>query len=133
MYKIVMSDQAYEWFASRLDLIRRNIKKFPQNYDLEFLQIIDELEGAMLATRKEPNPRQSKKSEEIFEPVKAGSKTAKAPVKPAVPVGNNCEDHPTYGAKRRPRTDCEGCWGLYKKMHPLEYDKARRDFDRKQT
>jgi hypothetical protein len=31
---------------------------------------------------------------------------------------NYCPDHPTYGAIRSPRTDCETCWRAYKKMNP---------------
>lgn len=26
-----------------------------------------------------------------------------------------CNDHPTYGAQRTPRTDCATCWKLYEK------------------
>ena len=43
-----------------------------------------------------------------------------------------CNAHPAYGAKRPPRTDCDGCWKLYEKFHPLEYDLKRKNFLRKQ-
>jgi len=29
-----------------------------------------------------------------------------------------CSDHPKYGGLRKPRTDCEKCWGLYTKKNP---------------
>lgn len=44
-----------------------------------------------------------------------------------------CSDHPSYGAKRPPRTDCSGCWTAYKSFNPMNYDKALRDFKRKQS
>jgi len=28
-----------------------------------------------------------------------------------------CDDHPTYGAVRRPRTTCEACWVAYNALH----------------
>ncbi len=40
-----------------------------------------------------------------------------------------CPDHPTYGAKNRPRSDCATCWDLYKKFNALRYDQARREFN----
>lgn len=43
-----------------------------------------------------------------------------------------CSEHTTYGAQRPPRRECEECWSAYKKLHPLEYDQARRKFERTQ-
>jgi hypothetical protein len=34
-----------------------------------------------------------------------------------------CDDHPQYGAIRRPRTDCKPCWSAYNAMHPAEETK----------
>ncbi len=42
-----------------------------------------------------------------------------------------CTVHPTYGAVRRPRTDCDSCWLAYKRRHPMDYPAVRRDFERK--
>ncbi len=44
-----------------------------------------------------------------------------------------CATHPTYGGKRRPRTDCKRCWHIYEQLHPLDYAKVRRDFERKMS
>jgi hypothetical protein len=44
-------------------------------------------------------------------------------------VPNLCPKHPKYGAKRVPGKECEGCWNAYKKFHPLEYEKALRNFN----
>lgn len=55
---------------------------------------------------------------------------AKKASKPIVDVDPyKCPDHPTYGAKYRSREDCSKCWNLYKQFHPLEFDKARRQFE----
>lgn len=43
----------------------------------------------------------------------------------------SCTVHPKYGGKRRPRTDCEKCWSVFKSLHPMEYSVCRRDFERK--
>lgn len=43
-----------------------------------------------------------------------------------------CAAHLTYGGKRRPRTDCEQCWSIYKRLHPAEYAQKRRAFDHAQ-
>ena len=53
---------------------------------------------------------------------------AKAPIKVVDVDPYKCSDHTTYGAKYKPRTDCKQCWDLYKQFHPMEFDKARRQF-----
>jgi len=47
-------------------------------------------------------------------------------------VPNLCPDHPKNEFKRAPRTDCEGCWAAYKRLHPMEYDINRAKFERRQ-
>jgi hypothetical protein len=44
----------------------------------------------------------------------------------------DCLEHPKYGGVRMPRTDCKKCWSIFKKLHPMEYDRARRRFNLKQ-
>jgi hypothetical protein len=44
-----------------------------------------------------------------------------------------CDTHKKYQAKRVPNTDCSECWVAYKKYNPMKYDKARRDFERKNS
>ncbi len=127
MYKVFLTDRSYEWWCSRLDLMRRNIRKYPLNYETEFMQMFEELEGALLSAQQERDPRQAKEPKEP----KAEEAKPKAPRKPAVPIRDGCEDHPTYGGQRRPQRDCAACWALYKKLNPMNYAKARRDFERK--
>lgn len=44
-----------------------------------------------------------------------------------------CSDHPTYGAKKRPRTNCGQCWFAYEKYNGKPAaDLARRKFLRSQ-
>lgn len=43
-----------------------------------------------------------------------------------------CNEHPKYGGVRRPQSNCEGCWSVYQKLHPLEYKQKRRDWERSQ-
>lgn len=68
-------------------------------------------------------------SEEYPEDVKPAKTTRIKPKDDYIP--NLCESHPRNEFKRSPRTDCEGCWAAYKRLHPMEYDNARRKFDRK--
>lgn len=61
---------------------------------------------------------------------------AKKPAKKEKPqesewMPNLCKTHPKNEIKRVPRTDCQGCWAAYKKLHPMKYDKAKRDFERR--
>lgn len=61
-------------------------------------------------------------SEKIKDPADDGP----APAKTRAPRGsvknlkpNYCKDHPTYGAKRKPRGECESCWKAFAKFNPL--------------
>jgi TPP-dependent indolepyruvate ferredoxin oxidoreductase alpha subunit len=121
MHKLVMSDIAYDWFSSRVDLIRKNMKKFPSNYDMEFVLMFNDLEAAMESSQHTKDPKPPKEDK------------PKAVRSAPMALRDGCTDHVTYQAKRRPQTDCEGCWSLYKKLHPLEYDMKRREFERKQS
>lgn len=60
--------------------------------------------------------------------------TKRAPVKRKIkePSQFDCENHPSYGGVRVPRTDCKKCWSIYKALHPMDYDLARRKFNMKQ-
>ncbi len=43
-----------------------------------------------------------------------------------------CMEHKTYHGKRRPQSDCDRCWSIFKKLHLDRYDEARKDFLRVQ-
>lgn len=64
---------------------------------------------------------------------KATKKSTKKKAEPKEPdyVPNLCPTHPKKEILRAPRTDCDGCWDAYKRLHPMEYDNARRNFERK--
>lgn len=42
-----------------------------------------------------------------------------------------CNEHPTYTGSRVPRKDCDGCWDVYKRLHPMDYKTKRIAFERK--
>lgn len=47
---------------------------------------------------------------------------------------NLCSEHPTYGAKKRPRTDCPTCWLAYEKYNGKPAaDLAKRKFNRSRS
>lgn len=124
MHTIVVNDHAYDWLASRIDIIRKKQKRYPMSYDFEDIELFEHLEAALLESKHKRDERAPKEDAVKAKP--------KAPRAPSVPIADGCSDHPTYGAKRRPRTDCEPCWALYKKLNPMNYEQARRDFERKQ-
>jgi hypothetical protein len=85
---------------------------------------IDEALSAPLSP-KEVAEDAAKALAEAPPPPKKGAK------KPSTPVATYdlCKDHATYGARKRPTRDCEGCWAAYKQMNPLLYDVKRREYE----
>lgn len=47
--------------------------------------------------------------------------------------GLSCTIHKKYGGIRSPRSECKGCWALFKKMNPMEYPAKLRAFKAKQN
>lgn len=41
----------------------------------------------------------------------------------------SCPSHKQRTFKQAPRDDCETCWNIYKKMHPIEYPQARKRYE----
>lgn len=39
-----------------------------------------------------------------------------------------CKDHPLRTLKKRPTDDCKTCWAEYKRLEPMKFDKAWRDY-----
>lgn len=72
-------------------------------------------------------------SYELIEEPKVRKSRQPKPEKNTDPDPFTCKDHPSYQAKQVPRKDCKVCWNIYKKFHPLDYDKKRRDFERKRS
>jgi len=40
-----------------------------------------------------------------------------------------CPDHPKNQLKKRPSTDCDGCWSAYERLEPMKYEAARRSYE----
>lgn len=70
----------------------------------------------------------------VQKPEKSAALTISGEKKPRAKRGerlatlpNLCSEHPAYGAKRAPRTNCEGCWKAYEKyVDPAVVEKAKR-------
>lgn len=68
-----------------------------------------------------------KVAQAIEKPVKAPRKKKEEAV-----LFRLCPDHPSYQAKRSPRTDCKGCWEAFEKYAGKPRAKqARQKFERK--
>lgn len=119
-YKVVISKDGLTWMQNAIGRILAKVQADPTlvSDDVKTLMDLDEsLDKAEVI----------KSSEESSEPKKKPSKTKAASVN-----YNYCPTCPKYGAKRAPRTDCEGCWKAYKELNPMQYEAARRAFEYKQ-
>ena len=92
---------------------------------VEYLDTVDALKKAFdnPAVTKNPEP-------ELPSPAKKKTSAKKRSAVAKLPVF--CKEHPTYGAKRAPRTDCKTCWEAYKRLNPTLWAPARRKFERTQ-
>lgn len=76
------------------------------------------------ATAKEADAVQILKT---AKPVKEEAKSK--PKREPVILPKLCKDHPTYGAKRRPTRECDGCWKAYEKFNgKYAAQQAKRKF-----
>ena len=119
MRKITITEEGHSWLVSRIDLIIAKMYKEPANFELDFISMIYDLKKSLAGEELEAPPEEIKKKPR-----------ARASSSPIV-IKNGCPEHPTYGAKRRPRTSCNGCWDAFKKYNPTSYQKAWREFQRK--
>ena len=123
MYKLTIEDSAQEWFLGRIQLIMKNMRKDPAPYELPFVEMILGLNKSLESAEHVPNTKQ----------VTEEAKPKKTSAGSAEKLRYGCKEHEKYGAKRRPRTDCEGCWEAFKSYNPDSYAAARREFDRLST
>lgn len=93
-------------------------------------QIVNCYEAVINAVPAKEAERLGITAEEFPDDIKVKGKKKKASDEY---IPNLCPNHPKNEFKRSPRTDCEGCWEAYKRLHPLEYDLARRKFERKNS
>lgn len=110
--------------------IKRSILKDAGRYELEFSLMIDAIAKSLEEAVHAPPEKEDKPKKARVKRSKANSTTK---TKVEVQAKNACTDHPSYGAKRRPRTGCEGCWSMYRFYNQSSYEKARRDFERAQS
>ena len=113
-YKTTFSSDDYKWLKG---LIRRSIDKAEQDGGSSHL--LDAAEHLYGVNDSLDNAQKVKTVDDKVIP--------STRIQPKL-----CAKHPNYGASRRPRTNCKTCWTVYKDLHPLEYETAKRDFDRKQ-
>lgn len=115
-YQLSISDDAYSTIKllieNRLVAMKQNISAYVERV-IQFEGILEELEKAEHI--KDPKPQSLK-------PKQAKAKAI---------AFNLCPEHKMYGAKKRPRTDCETCWKAYEKLNGRDAtNRARRDFNR---
>lgn len=121
MYTVTLEDKGRDWVLGKIIQVVENMHRHPSEYPLEDVEMMQSLQSALEGGEHSRAPKP-----ESNEPKKA-RKTPEA----AVALRDGCEEHPNYGAKRRPRTDCDGCWNAFKSYNPASYSKARREFERK--
>lgn len=129
-YQLNISDKkAYEWLKSLI----KNTSETPTSrpYQISYDELMvwkaafdecDQLREEAAAERKKASTP-AKKTAAKKKPTRRKKKEISE---------FDCADHTSYGGQRMPRTDCSKCWSIYKKLHPQEYDRARRKFKLKQ-
>lgn len=123
MTKIVITledDEPYEWLQGLINRSLANPNSRAAEAAYENIVIWKEaLENAEIT--REPKPRKPR-----------APRTKKPKRVKLDKSGLVCNDHPKYGGEKRiPSTDCDGCWGVYGKFHPLEVKQKRIAFRRR--
>jgi hypothetical protein len=118
----------YEWLLRSIENLEIRAKMNPSLY-CDRWEIIQRVLAAVQGATKDA-PAAPQVDVATPEPKVRKRRTKRAEVR--VATLTVCSDHPTYGAKRRPRTDCEDCWTAYARYagKPAA-QKARIEFDRK--
>ncbi len=116
----------------QFDYLKRivdNSKRMMHNNTSAYVEYLDMID-ALALTFEEAIVEKPPKVEIIETPKKKKTTSRKVSTVAKLPVF--CEDHPTYGAKRAPRTACETCWSAYERLNPAQFPAARRKFERAQ-
>lgn len=131
-----------DWMAKFLDNL---LAKDPNNAFLvlnyPYLVAWRDAIAQSVSTKKEEIPKTivvEEDKEELIPPppkkrgrppgIKSKGKTVKRTKKVDVDPFS-CPFHKQRTFKQAPRDDCETCWNIYKKMHPIEYPQARKRFE----
>lgn len=140
LYVRFESKEDLEWLQRLIDKavlkLRTNPSEFTSDYTENILRIHDALHSAAPVEDAHLLGVDSKEIADEKEKVaaaKAAKKNTKSTKSTKTVDPNLCSKHPKNKLERAPRTDCDGCWGVYKKLHPLDYDIKRRAFERKMT
>lgn len=123
------SKKAYEWLKKLVENTIESPSSRPMelNYEevMEWKAAFDECDR-----KREEAAAERKKARMSTKKSSGRKKTTRRKKKSDSPF--DCVEHSTYGGVRMPRTDCTKCWSIYEKLHPQEYDRARRKFELKQ-
>lgn len=113
LYKLTINEEEKKWLELYGNKMLTTAKRDPGRFSDFGATLHSLLEKVSEAEEvKEPKAQRGTKKEEEYLP-------------------NLCSDHPSYNASKPPRIDCKGHWDAYRRMHPENYQKARRDFERR--
>jgi len=116
-------------FERALNKIKTNASKFDLDQAETIIRINDSIQNASKNLQEIEN--HIEENDAIKKRVSKNPKSSRKTSQPAKMRANLCEDHPYYGAIRSPQHDCSGCWNAYKSLNPNNFEKKRRDFERK--
>jgi hypothetical protein len=125
--------KAFEWLSTMLERSHNDVNSSMNMSSYEELKIwVDSTRDAeMVSESKIEDPKFDKKAV-AKKPIPKKTKPAKkSSEEPLDTSGLVCNEHKSYQGMRTPRTDCDECWALYKKLHFNEYPSKRRAFEAK--
>lgn len=133
-YQLNISDKkAYEWLKKLIDNTLESPSSRPYQTSYEELMVWKEAFSECDRLREEAAEERKKARPASKTAAKQAPSKKRATRRKKKEISEfDCADHPTYGGMRMPRTDCSKCWSIYKKLHPMEYDRAWRKFKLKQ-
>lgn len=113
----------FDWLAGLINNAKVKIRRNPAVYDIEWVEHVEAVSKAFdnvfVGTVKLEG-----RSGPVVEKKKRAPKGSKI-------YPNLCPTHKNYGAKRRPSTDCKGCWAAYEKYNgKAAAEQARKKFVR---
>ena len=132
-------DEDVEWLRGLMERavqkLRDDTSKLTEENAIIVPRVLDALVSAADVEHAEAIgvPKKVVREDKKIVAAEEKEKKARRKKKPKPVKYDLCPKHPRNAMKKRPSTDCEGCWAAYKKMNPMNYEKARRDFERKQT
>jgi hypothetical protein len=125
--------KAFEWLAAMLERSHSDVNSSINIGFYEELKVwVDATRDASMVSESNSSEKDVVKKSTTKKSVSKKTKATKKPKKePLDTSGLVCNSHKTYQGMRTPRTDCDECWALYKKLHHNEYPAKRRAFEAK--